>query len=207
MGLVDENEMRVMFYSEVYSLRTDSWTQVDSLPFCIWNACRGMKTNLNGIGNWWASDTDHWEGILSFDIAKEVFLITPMPDDSLTYNGYRCDVEYFLFNELVAAAISWKNRYAEGSRMCWDVWLLHEYGVRESWTKLFKVGPLTGIRRPLEFWRNDIIFLEKDDRQLALYDVSTKEMITILQIDGDQVFSFQVISYMESLVSISGLIN
>ncbi|XP_041017161.1 F-box/kelch-repeat protein At3g06240-like [Juglans microcarpa x Juglans regia] len=205
MGLVDENEMGVMFYSEVYSLRTDSWTQVDSLPFSIWTAWGGMKTNLNGIGNWWASESD-WEGILSFDIAKEVFLITPMPDDSLIYNGYRYDVEYFLLNELVAVAISWKNRHADGSPMCWDVWLLHKYGVRESWTKLFRVGPLTGICRPLEFWRNDIIFLEKDG-ELALYDVSTKEMMTILQIDGDQVFSFQVISYMESLVSISGLIN
>ncbi|XP_018853295.2 F-box/kelch-repeat protein At3g23880-like [Juglans regia] len=207
MALIDEYQMGVMFYSEVYSLRTDSWTQVDNLPFCIWNAFGGMKTNLNGIGNWWASDSD-WEGIVSFDVAKEVFLITPMPNDSLIYNGYRYDVEYFLLNELVAVAISWKKRHAEWSPMCWDVWLLNEYGVRESWTKLFRVGPLTGICRPLEFWRNDIIFFEKDG-QLALYDVSTKEMMSTinLQIDGDQVFSFQVISYMESLVSISGLIN
>ncbi|XP_041017162.1 F-box/kelch-repeat protein At3g06240-like [Juglans microcarpa x Juglans regia] len=192
------------YHSEVYSLRTNSWRQIDSVPCHIWDSTRGMRTNQNGIGTWWASGNDdtNWQGILSFDITNEVFLKTPLPDGSDI--GYPNDkyLEYFLLNELVALGISWKAIVEEGSQMWWDIWLLHEYGVTESWTKLFSVGPLTGVFRPLEYWRNDIIFWEKDDGQLALYDPSTKEM-TNLQIDGE-LLSLQIIPYMESLVSISG---
>ncbi|XP_035551505.1 F-box/kelch-repeat protein At3g06240-like [Juglans regia] len=163
-----------------------------------------MRTNQNGIGTWWATGNDdtNWQGILSFDITNEVFIKTPLPDGSDI--GYANDkyLEYFLLNELVALGISWKAVVEEGSQMWWDIWLLHEYGVTESWTKLFRVGPLTGVFQPLEYWRNDIIFWEKDDGQLALYDPSTKEM-TNLQIGGE-LLSLQIIPYTESLVSISG---
>ncbi|KAG6646672.1 F-box/kelch-repeat protein At3g06240-like [Carya illinoinensis] len=163
-----------------------------------------MRTNQNGIGSWWASgDNDaNWVGILSFDITKEVFLATPLPDISDIGYPFHKYQQYFLLNELVAFSISWKAIGEEESRMWWDIWLLNEYGVTKSWTKLFRVGPLTGVIRPLEYWRNDIIFWEKDDEQLALYDPSTKEM-TNLQIEGESL-SFQVITYMESLVCISG---
>ncbi|KAG7969292.1 hypothetical protein I3843_07G023800 [Carya illinoinensis] len=194
----------ITYRSEVYSLRADSWREIDSVPCHIWDSTRGMRTNQNGMGTWWASGDNgiNWEGILSFDITKEVFLETPLPDVSDIVYPFDKYLEYFLLNELVALAISWKVIGEEGSRMWWDIWLLHEYGVTESWTKLFRVGPLTGVFRPLEYWMNDIIFWEKDDGQLALYDPSTKEM-TNLQIEGESL-SFQVITYMESLVSISG---
>ncbi|KAG2695684.1 hypothetical protein I3760_07G024000 [Carya illinoinensis] len=194
----------ITYHSEVYSLRADSWRQIDSVNCHIWDSTRGMRTNQNGIGSWWASgDNDaNWVGILSFDITKEVFLATPLPDISDIGYPFHKYQQYFLLNELVAFAISWKAIGEEGSRMWWDIWLLNEYGVTESWTKLFRVGPLTGVIRPLEYWMNDIIFWEKDDEQLALYDPSTKEM-TNLQIEGESL-SFQVITYMESLVSISG---
>ncbi|KAG2695688.1 hypothetical protein I3843_07G024200 [Carya illinoinensis] len=194
----------ITYRSEVYSLRADSWREIDSVNCHIWDSTRGMRTNQNGIGSWWSSgDNDaNWVGILSFDITKEVFLATPLPDISDIGYPFHKHQQYFLLNELVAFAISWKAIGEEGSRLWWDIWLLNEYGVTESWTKLFRVGPLTGVIRPLEYWMNDIIFWEKDDEQLALYDPSTKET-TNLQIEGESL-SFQVITYMESLVSIGG---
>ncbi|KAG7969295.1 hypothetical protein I3843_07G024100 [Carya illinoinensis] len=137
----------ITYRSEVYTLRADSWREIDSVPCHIWDSTRGMRTNQNGMGTWWASGDNgiNWEGILSFDITKEVFLETPLPDVSDRVYPFCKYLEYFLLNELVALAISWKVIGEEGLRMWWDIWLLHEYGVTESWTKLFRVGPLTGV--------------------------------------------------------------
>ncbi|XP_042987369.1 F-box/kelch-repeat protein At3g06240-like [Carya illinoinensis] len=137
----------ITYRSEVYTLRADSWREIDSVPCHIWDSTRGMRTNQNGMGTWWASGDNgiNWEGILSFDITKEVFLETPLLDVSDRVYPFCKYLEYFLLNELVALAISWKVIGEEGLRMWWDIWLLHEYGVTESWTKLFRVGPLTGV--------------------------------------------------------------
>ncbi|KAB1202164.1 hypothetical protein CJ030_MR8G020242 [Morella rubra] len=48
-----------------------------------------------------------------------------------------------------------------------DIWLLLAYGVKESWTKLFTVGPLTGITLPLGFWKNDPMFFGKSNGERA----------------------------------------
>ena len=80
---------------------------------------------------------------------------------------------------------------------------MHEFGVEESWTKLITIGPLTQINRPLGFWKNEYsLFLENTDGQLVLYDFSTQEM-TDLHIDGIP-SSLQMLTYMESLVSVRG---
>uniref|UniRef100_A0A2N9J528 F-box associated domain-containing protein n=1 Tax=Fagus sylvatica TaxID=28930 RepID=A0A2N9J528_FAGSY len=98
---------------------------------------------------------------------------------------------------------SWCQDTVLGSETCFDIWLLHEFGVEESWTKLITIGPLTQINRPLGFWKNEYsLFLENTDGQLVLYDFSTQEM-TDLHIDGIP-SSLQMLTYMESLVSVRG---
>jgi hypothetical protein len=109
--------------------------------------------------------------------------------------------DFFVLNEKVALAVGIKDEYQ--SEIRFDVCLLHEYGVKESWSKLFTLGPFTGIRKPLGFWMNDTaLFLESSDGQLVVYDPSTKEM-SDLQIDGEP-HSLLVITYMETLVSVKG---
>ena len=79
---------------------------------------------------------------------------------------------------------------------CFHIWSLLEFGDRESWSKLFTIGPLMGIEKPLGFWKNESLFLINNDRQLLLYDSSTQEM-TNLQVDG---LPLQMITYVESLI-------
>ncbi|KAB1202195.1 hypothetical protein CJ030_MR8G007905 [Morella rubra] len=97
-----------------------------------------------------------WEGVLSFDMSKEVFLITPLPDEEVY--GHESDnwKNFFVLNELVAMAIYIR----EEGPFELDIWLLLEYGVKESWTKLVTVGPnLTGFIQTLGYGKNDTIFL------------------------------------------------
>ena len=83
---------------------------------------------------------------------------------------------------------------------CFHIWSLLAFGDRESWSKLFTIGPLMGIKKPLGFWKNESLFLINNDGQLLLYDSSTQEM-TSLQVDG---LPLQMITYVESLISFKG---
>ena len=51
--------------------------------------------------------------------------------------------------ELVSLVTFIKDR--ERLLNCFHIWSLHEFGVRESWTKLFTIGPPMGIEKPLGF--------------------------------------------------------
>jgi F-box interacting protein len=189
--------------SEVYSLSADSWRKGDSPPCFLFSCLRPMDTYINGVASWNAS-VANWKGVLSFDMSDEVFLKTQLPDDVLNDS----ERHFFLLNESIAMAVTkcsedhmWYNRGC--SEVCFDIWLLLEVGVNNSWTRLFTIGPITGIFRPLGSWKNDSMFLEKCYRELVLYDPSTKE-VTDLEVGDGQRVSWQIITYTETLVSVKG---
>ena len=41
-----------------------------------------------------------------------------------------------------------------------DIWVLLEFGVKESLTKLITIDPSLDLKRPLLFWKNGQIFME-----------------------------------------------
>jgi len=193
-----------MIQSEVYSLSADSWKQGDS-PLCgtIDTCICGLNTYINGMASWEAR-VDDWEGVLSFDMSDEVFRKTQLPNDVLNHS----ERHFFLLNESIAMAVTilvedgiWDGHMWE---ICFDIWVLLEVGVKDSWTKLFSIGPSKEIERPLGFWKNESIFLVKHDRQLVLYDPLTKEMSN-LQIGYGVTCWTNLVTYMETLVSIKHL--
>ncbi|XP_062162393.1 F-box/kelch-repeat protein At3g23880-like [Alnus glutinosa] len=191
----------VIHQKEVYSLRADSWRKVDGPP-CFLSTCHiGSGTYINGMTSWLAYENDCKLFVLSFDMSNEVFLKTPLPD---TYR--EGGEELFVLNELIVITIPMTidEQYFE---LIYDIWVLLEIGVKDSWTKLFTIGPFIEINDigwpgPLGFWKNDIMLIVKSDGQLALYDPSSKQL-TNLQIHGD-IMCFQLVTYMETLVSVKG---
>jgi hypothetical protein len=83
-----------------------------------------------------------------------------------------------------------------------EIWVMHEYGVKESWTKQFVIGPLLGIQFPLGFAKNDELLLVDSSGQLVSYNSNAQE-IKSLQVRG-LLQAPQAIVYNESLVSIMG---
>ncbi|KAE7995652.1 hypothetical protein FH972_000426 [Carpinus fangiana] len=138
---------------------------------------------------------DDWEGVLSFDMSGEVFLKTPLPDDVLNghVRGWR---SFFVLNESIAMAL-WSSD-EEFVEVCCDIWLLLEVGVKDSWTRLFTVGPVTGTG-DLPFWKNDTMFFKTYDR-LVVYNPFTKGR-TNLPIRS---YSCCSVTYVETLVSVKG---
>ncbi|KAE7995678.1 hypothetical protein FH972_000449 [Carpinus fangiana] len=183
----------IIYQKEVYSLSTDSWRKVDG-PQCF--IFENTMTCTTGMGSWLAYVNEPDLFVLSFDMSDEVFLKTPLPDNVF---GHRL----FVLNESIAmvALMPLDEKWKE---IQYDIWLLLKVGVKDSWKKLFTIGPsFTKIHLPLGFWKNGTMFLNKfDDGQLFLYDPSTKQM-TDLQIHG-RYNSMQLVTYMETLVSVKG---
>lgn len=76
--------------------------------------------------------------------------------------------------------------------------------MKESWTKLFILGPLTCVAYPFAGGKNGDLFLKKEDGELlACFDLDI-QMIDDL---GVQAFLSHVIIYNKSLLSIRSIHN
>ena len=178
------NERKRFSVAEVYCLSTNSWRKVHAcVPDNILRFNISHRTYTKGMLSWWA----HHSGgkcnqcIISFDMSNELFLTTTLPDNrAIGYQHYGIRW-FFVLNESVSLVIFIED--IELSESFFHIWSLLEFGDRESWTKLFTIGPLMGIEKPLGFFKNDSMFLENNEGQLLLYNLSTQEM-TNLQIGG-----------------------
>ena len=50
--------------------------------------------------------------------------------------------------------------------------------------KLFTIGPLMGIEKPLGFWKNESLFLRNNEGQLLLYDPSAQKILIFKLMDN-----------------------
>lgn len=86
-----------------------------------------------------------------------------------------------------------------------DVWVMDEYGVKESWTKKYVIGPLLGHHVALGFRSNvEVLLTRCNNRQMVSYDLSTHNIKEYNQIcDSAGIYSEQqVFPYAESLISV-----
>ena len=64
-----------------------------------------------------------------------------------------------------------------------DLWVMHEYGIKESWSKTHKVVPISGVEKLWGFWKNFRLLLMTMKGRLVLYD-PTSQKIKDVQIDN-----------------------
>ncbi|KAK7838353.1 f-box protein [Quercus suber] len=115
--------------------------------------------------------------IVAFDFSTEVFNMTPLPDKSVI-GSWRSLV---LLNGFIAMVI-----YSSMSdNLGFEIWVLLEFGVEESWTKLLTIDPSLDLKRPLLFWKSGQIFMENTKGQLVLYDPFTQTTKNF-QLDGHE---------------------
>ncbi|XP_057802950.1 F-box/kelch-repeat protein At3g23880-like [Salvia miltiorrhiza] len=98
----------------IYSLKSDSWKEVNG---DLWKSC------ANHMGEF-ASGNLHWESrnegeMVSFDLKREVFEVVELPEPCIGVIGERL-------------AVYERCR----SLRCVDIWMMKEYGVKESWEKV-----------------------------------------------------------------------
>ncbi|EOY03570.1 S locus F-box protein with the low allelic sequence polymorphism 1-S2, putative [Theobroma cacao] len=184
---------------EVYTMGTDSWREVKNVKVSAnvqYCPIPCFDTYFNGAFHWHAMDYNNNEVILSFDMGEEEFQNISMPDFLSVYDHSICR-SLLVWNGCLALIVY----PGKGIEKSFQICVMENYGMKESWTKKLTIGPLAGVERPLMFWQNDEeIVMEGTDGQAVSYNFITKE-IKNLRIYGVPK-SFQSLTYVNSLVSI-----
>ncbi|KAL3502458.1 hypothetical protein ACH5RR_036907 [Cinchona calisaya] len=196
------NHRGLSYHVEIYSLGTDSWRKYAAIvPANIMYTNTWSMIYKNETFCWWAQNGDD-EVILSFHMTKEVFQETPLPYDIEVFGGkHRTTRAIMPLNESIALIVY---RVKESDKV-FDIWVMNEFGlggdhVESVWTKLSSIGPISGVERPLGFWRDSEFILENSARELVLYDPKTKETKNLgLYGKRDRL---EVLVYYDSLVSV-----
>lgn len=186
---------------EIYSLKSNSWRKLDIVmpsTSCTTNRTRAY---MNGVCHWWCIQHFQFESkadLVSFDLSNETFITTPIPlyiDDCTDVDDY-CSWRHLAVLNGSISLFTYHEHMAT-----FKISVLGELSVKESWTKLFILGPLPCIEYPIGFGKGKIFFIRKD-KEVAWYDLNTL-MIEELGVKGDSRKSPLVV-YKENL-PISGI--
>ncbi|GFY85211.1 hypothetical protein Acr_03g0019850 [Actinidia rufa] len=179
---------------KVYSLRTDSWRRIQDFPSTLINF-HSMESGqlVNGSLNWAATNPSiHSWVIPSLDLGKETYREIPQPNYGKE------------FTRLSVRALR--------GRLCVvcddvctfaDLWVMEEYGMKESWTKLVSI-PTWRMHRSLlssgPWWylKDDGILLNFSGK-FVLYDLVEHTFKHPLIYGLHQFHQAEI--YLESLVS------
>ncbi|KAK3025753.1 hypothetical protein RJ639_040445 [Escallonia herrerae] len=192
----DDESLGYSFHSvkvEICDMSTDSWREIAAVvPYVWYFPCSELL--FNGAFHWWADDEDHGgESMLSFHISTEVFQQIRLPSVCAFPDGN--ERAFLALNESIALIL-----FDASEQTSFDIWLMTEYGVAESWTKLITIGPLVQVERPILFWKHELL-LEKANGQLVSCNLKSQRLKEF-QVYGAQE-SFRAVAYSESLVSIN----
>ncbi|GAA0165446.1 hypothetical protein LIER_20848 [Lithospermum erythrorhizon] len=117
---------------QVFSLGGQEWKSIAAIPYQL-DHLSGVAS-LNGRIHW----VDHhavFRGlIVSFDFSDEEFREIRMPERNEQFT--RSDYHLAVLRGCLSVAIPISARLGGGL----DIWIMKEYGVKESWVKHYKVG-------------------------------------------------------------------
>lgn len=184
-------------YVVLYSLNSGSWREIkaDVNMLRRFHPTSRTTTYVNEMFFWWMSEKND-NRIVGFDFSDEVFSTTPLPDANVVGNY---DLWWSALNVLNGSIAMTLFHCTKERKMYYDIWVLLELGVKESWTKLFTIKPSSHLGRPLGFWKNGELFMVNIERQLVLYDPFTHTTKN-LQLDGTTE-TRQVVLYTQSSVT------
>ena len=190
----------------IFSLRTGVWRTIPDPGSQFHIVQQSDSVFVNGSVHWLAeteknirfdsddSDDDDTfrNGIFTFDIGDEIFHEMAVP---------KCvELVYDLNMNLAvlggSLALVPCNRWNLGVEQ-YSVWVMKEYGVAESWTKMFDIDVGEGLRRVVGFTNNGEALVTKDGK-LLFYNPSSRR--TLNPHIHAQPASLYLDTYMDSLV-------
>ncbi|KAE8008051.1 hypothetical protein FH972_004599 [Carpinus fangiana] len=154
--------------AELYKLRTDVWEMVkvaDDFKCFIYGNSQAL---VDGAIHWLGKHERDWPNpcvelvVVLFHICDEEFQVMKFPDHLISCLKENYAEEIVVYVGLLALMEYNHHRYIDFS---YNIWLMKEYGVAESWTKQF-----TFDIRPMFSFRNDRKILLKRQEKLVLYD-------------------------------------
>jgi F-box interacting protein len=175
----------------VHTLGTNYWRRIHNIPVSGWIRESGIF--VSGTINWMVFDV--WNSrlttIVSLDLEKESYQILPQPDlegNVWTNIGMLRDCLCIFYSS---------------NDMFFYVWIMKEYGNRESWTKLYRLPPMKNQVLYNDSPYTKVFYMFEDDQMLVDLGVVVHDYENgtsyIPNIDNFQLMD--PIVYTESLIS------
>jgi len=170
---------------KVHTLGTYLWKSIQECPFR--GVCTGLSGKfVSGTINWLTSIDPNWQSacfIVSFDLEKESFQKVLPPCDEVNTSNLILDVlRDFL-------CIIYGN----------DVWIMKEYGIQESWTKLFTV--------PNKYYKLTKVFYTFEDDKVLLECIGNGERNLVVHDSKNGTFKLTRFEHIIQEVCVESLIS
>jgi F-box interacting protein len=156
--------------AEIYTLNTGGWRPIaaPAPSYVVNDRCLSVFVNR---ASHWVAHTPPGVGtfhnvIVAFDMGDEVFREIAVPN---------CFVRKLYLNMTVAVrdgllCLVPFNEREQGKSF--SIWVMKEYGIQESWTKLFNIRQ--GLKRVVGFRKNGEVLVTDRDGELLSYEPNTK---------------------------------
>ncbi|CAA3030944.1 F-box CPR30-like [Olea europaea subsp. europaea] len=179
---------------DVYSLNSNSCRriEVDNFPWTVFQVTSGVLVN-NSV-HWMALRRDLKDEkfmIVTFHLEREVFLQISFPNYSNDEADlWECigvleeNLSLFVFHDI------------EPWQTC-HLWVMMEYGVGSSWTKMYSVCPYVGIRTAISFTENGEIILKAGKHEVLALHSKARD---IQERQIQKKYEFNLVRYVDSLV-------
>ncbi|CAL2280393.1 unnamed protein product [Prunus armeniaca] len=163
---------------------------------------------VNGAQHWLQANVSTWNiSILSFDMSGEVFSKIAIPPEAETRKclDFNRDCVVSRYRESLAFFESCWERRESGSVLRMNMWVMEEYGVAKSWTKLFAIcleGRICRLVGCSKRGEEVVLKLKVDDDIVEYKSVNTKtKQVKNFHFDGERSTYYSVMdAFTENLV-------
>ncbi|PIA46187.1 hypothetical protein AQUCO_01500006v1 [Aquilegia coerulea] len=126
----------------VCSLRKNSWRTLPHVPFAVGYQQR-TGASVNGYIHWQgsANPRTYIGKIIAFDIEGESFIEVPLPESISSKKKASFNMNVAEFEGQLCLVSYDETRYSNKN----DIWVMKDYGLKESWTKLFSIEMLKSL--------------------------------------------------------------
>lgn len=193
------NEMTYVWRNSetmIYGLKSNCWREIEGFPYPLPFLRGHWRVHVNGAMHTLVEGSDHvYEPrIMAFGVESEKHYEVVLPTRGLIR---RSDLSLDMIEGCLSLVCS--------NRSGVVIWVMKEYGVKESWTKLLSISPPEieprDYVKPLVYSREgDKILLNCDDKRLVWYDLR-KRIVEDVSVDGIP-FVFYAEACVESLISL-----
>ncbi|KAF6147889.1 hypothetical protein GIB67_014469, partial [Kingdonia uniflora] len=185
----------------VYTVGTGSWKTVDVVLLHeaqdIWKEVPYANGNLH-----WSGVCDDIRKIISFDLEKEKFQNLSWSDYDADYNLDCVTLGVFegqlsMFHDVMSSRV--------------EIWSMKDYGVKESWTKLFSIAhpgvldPYDCVVKPLTIRKNGDVLVHMNNKDLFSYCRTRNGIVEYHNVHGIPNWFLKRYSYVETLTSIASM--
>lgn len=153
--------------AEIYGLRKGCWRKAKNSGPTLFIPVGESSSQacVNGVVHWIAENDDNRfrRSLVSFDMCDEVFGLMELPDEVMPVSIAACRGSLLVLGD------------EPGQTCC--VWVMKEYGVAESWTKIISCRPV-GLKftKAVTLLRSGEVLLSAGRGELVLYDPEGQEM-------------------------------